>query len=104
MTRTYNRWKKKKGGAKSAKAKERDYAIKQQKKEQTVKQVTQAVVDALVAGGDMTIEVASALVKKEGKAQLDSDMTGTLKPFTKGEIAGLAKEAIKLAKKVKSEL
>ena len=35
----YNRWKKKKGGAKSAKQKERDYAIKTQKKEQTVTQV-----------------------------------------------------------------
>jgi len=100
---TYNRWKKKKGGAKSAKQKERDYAIKTQKKEQTVTQVTQAVVDAL-AGGELTLEAATTLVKKESKAALDADMTGTLKPFSKGEVAGIAKEALKQAKKAKSEL
>jgi len=100
---TYNRWKKKKGGAKSAKAKERDYAIKMQKKEQTVKQVTQAVAEAL-AGGELTVDAAEKLVKKEAKVQLENDMTGTLKPFSKGEIAGMAKEAIKLAKATKSEL
>lgn len=31
-------------------------------------------------------------------------MTGTLKPFTKGEIAGIAKEALSQAKKAKEEL
>ena len=38
------------------------------------------------------------------QAALESDMTGTLKAFTKGEIAGIAKEALKQAKKAKSEL
>lgn len=101
---TYNRWKKKKAKSKSPKAKERDYAIKMQKKEQTIKQITQAVVDGLTAGGEMSIEVATSLVKKEAKTQLENDMTGTLKPFSKGEIAGLAKEALKQAQKAKSEL
>ncbi|KAL1528613.1 hypothetical protein AB1Y20_009951 [Prymnesium parvum] len=100
---TYNRWKKKKGGAKSAKAKERDYAIKTQKKEQTVKQVTQAVVDAL-ANDELTIDAATKFVRQESKAAVENDMTGTLKPFTKGEIAGIAKEALAQAKKAKEEL
>ena len=38
------------------------------------------------------------------QAALEADMTGTLKAFTKGEIAGIAKEALKQAKKAKSEL
>ena len=38
------------------------------------------------------------------QAALDADMTGTLKPFSKGEVAGIAKEALKQAKKAKSEL
>jgi len=99
---TYNRWKKRKGGAKNDKGKEREYAIKTQKKEMAVKQVTTAVVERL-AEGELTMERASKLASREAKTAVDEDMTGTLKAFSKGELAGIAKAALKEAK-AKQEL
>ena len=100
---TYNRWKKRKGGSKSDKDKDRQYAIKTQKKAQVVKQVTTAVAERL-AGGELTMDRATSLASREAKAAVEADMTGTLKAFTKGELAGIAKEAIKEAKATKTEL
>ena len=137
---TYKRWMKKKGGSKSAKDKERAYAIKTQKKEMAVKQVqrmcnrhgtrgrarlhvrvmrmharaatracrrpcaqvTEAAVAALSkamgAGEEGTAELALKKASAAAREAVDSDMTGTLKPFSKGELAGIAKKALELAK------
>jgi len=99
---TYKRWMKKKGGSKSAKDKERAYAIKTQKKEMAVKQVTEAAVAALSkamgAGEEATAELALKKASAAAREAVDSDMTGTLKPFSKGELAGIAKKALELAK------
>jgi len=94
---TYNRWQKRKKGKKTDKDKERDYAVKAAKRERTISLIEQAVAEAAPATVAEAIEVA----QKAAKQALDEDMTGTLKPFTKPELHGIAKKAMG---KLKSEL
>lgn len=100
---TYNGWKKRKGAVRTDKDKERQYAIKTQKKVQAVKQVTAAVAERLKSG-ELTEERAQKLASREAKTAVQEDMTGTLKAFTKGELASIAKEALTLARATKNEL
>ena len=84
---TYNRWQKRKKGKKTDKDKEREYAVKAAKRERVISLVTQAIKDAKPTSSADALEIATA----EAKKAVDEDMTGTLKPFSKGELTGIAK-------------
>ena len=106
---TYKRWLKKRKGPKSDKQKERDYAVRKQKKEAAEKAIiaaaTEAAAAALAAGDDKVLPAATAAANKAMDTAIAEDMTGTLKPFTKTQLSTIAKDAVKAAKKkVKSEL
>merc|ERR1711934_371643 len=94
---TYNRWQKRKKGKKTDKDRERDYAVKAAKRERVISLIEAAVQEAKPAKIADAIEVAEAAAK----TALKEDMTGTLKPFTKPELHGIAKKAMS---KLKSEL
>ena len=87
---TYNRWQKKKKGKKTDKDRERDYAVKKAKCERVESLIEQAVIDAKPSAIADALEVATATAK----TALAEDMTGTLKPFTKPELHGIAKKAM----------
>ena len=87
---TYNRWQKKKKGKKTDKDRERDYAVKKAKRERVESLIEQAVIDAKPSAIADALEVATATAK----TALAEDMTGTLKPFTKPELHGIAKKAM----------
>jgi len=101
---TYHRWLKRKGARKTDKDKERDYAVKTAKKEKTIHLVTAEVATALGEIDEMSMEKATELVTGALKAAIDEDMTGTLKPFAKSEIAGIAKAALAKSRAMKAEL
>ena len=88
---TYNRWQKKKKGRKTDKDRERDYAVKEAKRERVEKLIAQAVKEAKPS----SVEEAMKLAEAEAKKALQEDMTGTLKAFTKPQIHAIAKKAFK---------
>ena len=94
---TYTRWQKRKKGKKTDRDRERDYAVKQAKKERVESLIATAVREAAPATAAAAIEVAQA----EEKKLLAEDMTGTLKAFAKADLERLAKAEFK---KLKSEL
>jgi len=108
---TYQRWLKKKNKPKSGKDKEREYAVKTQKMEKAKKAISDAAeaaaLKAIASGlkkSELTMEVQVA-VREAAQEAVAEDMTGTLKPFSTKEIAEMAKDAIKAAKKAsKTEL
>eukprot|EP00316_Scyphosphaera_apsteinii_P009906 CAMPEP_0119307748 /NCGR_PEP_ID=MMETSP1333-20130426/8148_1 /TAXON_ID=418940 /ORGANISM="Scyphosphaera apsteinii, Strain RCC1455" /LENGTH=254 /DNA_ID=CAMNT_0007311351 /DNA_START=32 /DNA_END=796 /DNA_ORIENTATION=+ len=108
---TYKRWLKKKKGPKSGKEKERNYAVKTQKKAQAIKRIeaaAEAAAKAALQAGDGDVVVqhsASAAVKEEMDRCIKEDMTNTLSKLSKKEIADIAKASVKKAKaSLKGEL
>ena len=109
---TYQRWLKKKKGPKSSKMKERDFAVKVQKKEKAQKAMEEAALSAAVAAGGGASKDVQELVVEAAKVSFDKsvkeDKTGTLKAgmFSNTHFASVAKKAIKDAKagKGKQEL
>merc|ERR1712129_210677 len=106
---TYQRWLKKKKGPKSNKMKERDFAVKVQKKEQAQKAMEEAALSAAAAAGGKDAEAAAVVAAKEAFAKsVEEDKTGALKAgmFSKAHFASVAKKAVKDAKagKGKQEL
>lgn len=86
---TYNRWQKKKKGKKTEKDREREYAVKNAKRERVEKLMTAAVKAAKPA----TVADAVTVAEAEAKKAVDEDMTGSFKGFTKAQIHGIAKTA-----------
>ena len=106
---TYKRWLKKRKGPKSDKQKERDFAVRKQKKDAAMKAITAAATEAaaaaLAAGEEKLLPAATAAAKEAMQTAIAEDMTGQLKPFTKTQLSTIAKDAVKAAKKkAKSEL
>ena len=109
---TYQRWLKKKKGPKSSKMKERDFAVKVQKKEQAQKAMEEAALSAAAASGGGASKDAHELAVEAAKVAFDKsvkeDKTGTLKAgmFSNTHFASVAKKAVKDAKagKGKQEL
>ena len=100
---TYDRWQKRKKGKKTDKDRERDYAVKQAKRERVESLITAAIKEAKPESSAAALEVAQA---KE-KELLAEDLTGTLKPMTKPQLHGIATAAFKayrVAAKEKGEL
>lgn len=97
---TYQRWIKKKKGRKTEKQKERDFAVRTQKKAAATKameaEALAAAKGALSSGNPLTAAVEAAT--REGEAAVAADKTDTLKPFTKGAIQAIAKAAVKEAR------
>ena len=106
---TYQRWLKKKKGPKSSKMKERDFAVKVQKKEKAQKAMEEAALSAAVAAGGGASKDVQELVVEAAKVSFDKsvkeDKTGTLKAgmFSNTHFASVAKKAIKDAKAGKGE-
>jgi hypothetical protein len=105
---TYDRWYRRKTGKKTAKDKDRAYAVKQQKKQQATSSVTAqaeaAASAAIAAGGDAT-EAATKAAEAAAQREIESDLTGTLKSFSKAEMKEIVKAAVsKASGKPKSEL
>jgi len=99
----YNRWQKRKKGKKTDKDRERDYAVKQAKKER----VELLIVAAVKEGAPASAAEATKLAQAEEKKLLSEDLTGTLKPMSKAEIERIAKDGFKayrVAAKEKGEL
>jgi len=101
---TYNRWQKKKKGKKTDKDRERDYAVKAAKRERTIELIGTAVKEAVSADAEPSMAKAIEVATKQAKVLLDEDMTGTLKPFTKTELEGIARDAYKKTMQAKKEL
>uniref|UniRef100_K1PME7 Uncharacterized protein n=1 Tax=Magallana gigas TaxID=29159 RepID=K1PME7_MAGGI len=97
---TYLRWVKKKKGAKSQRGKERDYAVRTAKKASASKAIVSAAAAAAraakAAGESVKGQQAAAQVAAETAADnaVKNDMTGTLKPFTRGNIKGFVADAM----------
>jgi hypothetical protein len=105
---TYARWIKRKSGKKTDKDKDREYAVKQQKKQQATVAIAAkaeaAAAAALAAGADAGVAAAAAVDAAASK-EIEEDMTGTLKSFSKAELKELAQAAVeKATRKVKAEL
>lgn len=98
---TYQRWVKKKKGPKSEKMRERDFAVKKQKKDAAQKAMEAAALAAAKGGGD--VGAATEAAKAAFDKAVEEDMTGTLKAgmYTKKHFAGVAKAAVKEAKSKK---
>jgi|TARA_B100000524_G_scaffold292582_1_gene167355 hypothetical protein len=101
---TYDRWMKRKGRKKNDKDRERAYAVKTAKKERVTQVVTATVIEAMSAKGSTDPAEATAIAEAEAAKAVEEDLTGTLKPLTKGEIASVVKRALKEMKKAKKEL
>ena len=109
---TYQRWLKKKKGPKSNKMKERDFAVKVQKKEQAQKAMEEAALSAAAASGGGASKDAHEQAVEAAKVAFDKavkeDKTGALKAgmFSNTHFASVAKRAVKDAKagKGKQEL
>lgn len=107
---TYTRWLKRKKGKKSDKDKDREYAVREQKKAQATKAVIVAATEAAAAAisnGDSkeaVLKAATSAATAAAEAELKGDMTGTLKAFTSKEITSFAKTAEKEARNKKTEL
>jgi hypothetical protein len=102
---TYKRWIKKKKGPKSGKMKERDFAVKVQKKEKAQKAMDEAALAAAAAGKGA--EGAADAAKAAFAQSVEEDKTGALKAgmYGKAHFAAVAKKALKAAKgKGKQEL
>merc|ERR1719498_2044085 len=78
---TYEKWQKKKKGKKTEKDREREYAIKQAKREKTEKRVAEAgaaaAKAALEKGGGDAKKAALEAVEAEWKVAMSEDMTNT---------------------------
>jgi len=94
MTRTRTTDGRRKRRGKTDKDKDRAFAVKAAKRERVVSLVLQAVKDAKPTSSADALDIATAAAKKA----LDEDLTGTLKPFSKGELTGLAKKAMSALK------
>ena len=109
---TYQRWLKKKKGPKSNKMKERDFAVKVQKKEQAQKAMEEAALSTAAASGGGASKDAHEQAVEAAKVAFDKavkeDKTGALKAgmFSNTHFASVAKRAVKDAKagKGKQEL
>ena len=96
----------------SSKMKERDFAVKVQKKEQAQKAMEEAALSAAAASGGGASKDAHELAVEAAKVAFDKsvkeDKTGTLKAgmFSNTHFASVAKKAVKDAKagKGKQEL
>lgn len=86
---TYTRWQKKKKGKKTEKDREREYAVKNAKKER----VESLMAAAVAAAKPATVAEAVKIAEAEAKKAVDEDMTGSFKGFTKAQIHGIAKKA-----------
>jgi len=99
---TYERWAKRKSGKKTAKDKDRAYAVKSQKKSQATVVITAqaaaAAAKALAAGDDAS-EAAQEAALDAAEKEINSDLTGTLKSFSKAEIDGIVATAVAKATK-----
>ena len=102
---TYKRWVKKKKGKKSEKQKERDYAVRTQKKEMVTKQIKEAALAAAKEGLDAgnSLSAATEAARTTAAAAVAEDKTDTLKPFTKGAIKKFAEDAVKAAKAARAK-
>lgn len=99
---TYERWAKRKSGAKTAKDKDRAYAVKAQKKSQATVVLTaqaQAAAEAALAAGEDAASAAEIAALDAAEKEIHSDLTGTLKSFAKAEIKEIVGNAVKAAKK-----
>jgi hypothetical protein len=92
------KFKNKKSDHEKGKQRERDYAVKVAKKERAQKLVTEATNLAVSKLASPTLEAAIEVAKAEAEKALAEDLTKTLKPFTKKELEGIAKSALKKAK------
>mmetsp|Transcript_47871 Transcript_47871/g.150397 ORF Transcript_47871/g.150397 Transcript_47871/m.150397 type:complete len:247 (+) Transcript_47871:38-778(+) len=104
---TYLRWIKRKKGKKTDRGKERDYAVRTAKKAAASKQIVakaeEAARAAKQAGEGAKAQQEAAMKAAEAAAAdaVATDMTKTLKPFTRSNIKAFAAQAVK---QVKDEL
>lgn len=106
---TYERWAARKSGKKTAKDRDRAYAVKAQKKSQASAVITvqaQAAAAAALAAGEDAEDAAREAALDAAQKEIDSDLTGTLKAFSKSEIKEIVTNAVAKAKAAagKSEL